>query len=93
MEFSGDLRLLRTLNHFKFPLMTQLEVYFSQTHDINMVGNHFDSVAHSFCDDWKSSVVKTSLNKFSMPACAFLCSVGGKVMACGSLEPLKQNDM
>lgn len=45
-----------------------------------MVGNHFDSVGHSFCDDLKSSSVKTSLvGKVSMQACVFLRSVGGKV--------------
>lgn len=64
--------------------MTHLQfifnVYFSWTGDINMVGNNFDSVGHSICDDVKSSSVKTSLlGKVSMQACAFLRSVGGKV--------------
>lgn len=45
-----------------------------------MVGNHFDSMGHSFCDDSKSSFVKTSLRgKVSMQACVFQCSVGGMV--------------
>ena len=57
-----------------------LQVYFSRTGDINMVGNHFDSVGRSFCDDLKSSSVKTSLlAEVSMEARAFLRSVGGKV--------------
>lgn len=58
--------------------MIQLEVYFSWTCDINMMGDHFDSVAQRFGDAWKSSVVKNSLN-FPCYDCAFLCSVGGKV--------------
>lgn len=50
-------------------LMIQLQfnlVYFSRTCDINIVGNHFDSVGHSLCDYLNSSFVKTSLSKVSM---------------------------
>lgn len=57
-----------------------------------MVGDHFDSAGHSFCDDSKSSFVKRSLlSKVSMQACAFLCSVGGMVWPV-VLQSLKLNE-
>ena len=54
-------------------LLQFILVYFSQIRDINIVGNHFDSVGHSFCDDLKRSYVKTTLlSKVSMPVSSTL---------------------
>lgn len=52
MKFQDVLRQLFQVS-IDDTIAVYLKVYFSRTSDINMVGNHFDSVGHSFCNDSK----------------------------------------